>query len=1036
MKLIQSFVNNSLSVNLLSVIIVVVGLVTVSNMKREAFPLVYFDQMTVETSFPGASAREVEQLVTIPIERALKEVEGIEEIRSLSAENFCKVVVKIDEDEKDKDRVKEEIQRAVDRVTDLPKDAEKPLVTEISTNQQPIIEISLSGAVSEEELRKSADLLEDELELVDGVANIVKRGYRKREMWVELDPEKLSAWHISFDQVVAALAEQNVNIPGGLLKDTKKEYTIRTSGEFHTTEEIGEVIVRANPSGYHTKVKDIGRVLAQYEEDEIIEKTNGFPSLNLVILKRESGDAIDVVDSAKKIVGEAKPRLHPHLQIEYVNDFSYFIKRRLGILINNGWMGLILLFAAMLFFLTPRLAIMTTLEIPVVFLLCFLVLAQFGISVNLISMFGLVIVMGMLVDDSIIVAENIYRHIEKGMPPKQAAVLGTSEVMKPVIGIVLTTIAAFAPLAFMKGMLGKFVWQIPAVVVICLLASIIESFFALPSHCADFVKAPKRKEGKGSSHWMEKVYPFYTKTVAWFVRRKYKVLLTSLVILALSIGFAFRFLGFELFPPHGIEIFFIRVEAPVGTPVKQTSKLMESIEKIVAELPSEELDAFTTQAGIQMQDPTDPYLQKKSHVGQIVVYLTPENKRERSANEIVDDLRQRVSGIKELDHIYFERVKPGPPVGKPLVVELRGDDYSTLMKLSSEAQTVLREISGVKDVRDDYVSGKPELGIRVNKETAYSAGLNVGQIARTIRNAFEGGIATTIHESDEDIQVRVRLVEKAQHDINSLSQLLIQTPQGHLVPLGKVAELQDAPGISDVKRVDHKRVITVTADVDQKIVTPYEANRQVAAKVKELIQPYPGYHVHLGGEQEKTQETLSDMYHAFGIALLAIFLILVTTLGSITQSFVVMFAIPLGMIGVIITFYVHQLPLSFMALLGVVGLSGVVVNDSIILVNFINHLRREGYELERAVIEGGRLRLRPVLLTTVTTVIGLAPISYGLGGSDPILLPTALALSWGLVFATFLTLIITPCGYLMIEDVRTLSSSAAEKWKGRLRKKS
>ncbi|MBI4040507.1 MAG: efflux RND transporter permease subunit [Deltaproteobacteria bacterium] len=1002
--------------NLLTVLIFMGGIYAMVTMQREAFPHVTMDIMVVSASYPGTSPKEVEKLITIPLERALKEVDGIEKIHSVSIEGRSSIVVEIDENlsSLQVEKTKTDIQRAIDRTEDLPSDLEKPIAQEVRSHQMPTLDISLTG-LSEHELRNQAKLLEDRLDLISGVSQIGRRGFRDQEFWIEVDPHMLSDFHLSLSGIATSLEAQNMNVPGGTTTPQEEEYLIRTIGEIETKSQIEEAIIRSNDLGFANKIKDVATVTATFDEETRIEKVRGLKAITLVVLKHRTADSIDVVHHVVSEIESFKKTAPSGLEIETSNDASYYVKRRLSVLIGNGWMGMLLVLIVIFIFLSRRIALITALGIPFAFCLTLIILKFSGITINLISMFGLIIVSGMLVDDSIVFAENIYRHMQQGKTAYEASVLGSKEVLLPVIGTVTTTIIAFLPLAFMKGIMGKFIWQIPAVVILALLASLVEAVFILPVHTAHWVD-PK-KERIHTPEWFLKFRNQYVRLVETLLHHKFKTLGVTLGLFLISLWTLVKVIPFQLFPSEGIEIFFIKAKASVGTPLSVMSQKMAPLETWVSQLSSKELKTFTTQVGILQRDINDPFTQRGTHVAQITVYLTPESDRKRDANEIIRSLQEKAKPLTGFENIWFFKVTPGPPVGKPVSLEIRGDEFSMLQTISGEFKQFLSKQKGVKEIEDSFELGKKELEILVDHSKAAQAGLFVGDIAKTVRAAFEGIVATKITKTDEEIELRVKLAQKFKNEKGVFDLLLVPNSRGQLIPLKEVTRIQQGQGISYIQHYNYKRTISVSTTIDPKETTSVTVNRQLKQKWKELSKKYPGYDVSFGGEQEDTNKSLSSLKEAFVFALFGIFFILCLVFRSLLQPLIVLMSIPLSLIGIAFAFFTHGYPLSFMAILGLVGLTGVVVNNAIILIDLINIRRREGSVIHDAILDACKQRFRPILLTSITTVFGLGPVAYGLGGDDPILRPTALTLSWGLLFATLLTLFIIPCLYLTLEYV-------------------
>jgi len=1022
MNISEFSVKHSLLINLISVFILIAGFFTlfIYKIRREAFPEVSYDMVVVNTAYLGAPPQEVEKLVTIPIEKELKGVDGIEEMQSTSIENSSNILIKINQDVRDKGKVVDDIQKAVDRVRNLPQGVDDdPTVTEITSGEIPVIQVALSGELSEEKLQGYADNLEDIFEDIPGVSSIFKKGYRDTEVWVEVDPEKMQDAYVSLEEIMQALDKQNMSIPGGKVRG-KEEFSIRTTGEFHTKEEIENVVIRANESGNWLRIKDVAEVKFSFEDEDIINKSYGMRSVNLTIIKRATGDAIKIVDDIRKETEDFLRASGPKLKAAYINDISYYIKRRLGVLKNNGIIGIFLVCAVLMLFLNSRAAFLTALGLPIAFSATLAIMAFFGLSVNLITMFGLIIVLGMLVDDGIIIAENCSRYLEEGYNSREAAIIGTKEVAKPVTATVITTIAAFAPLMFMGGMLGKFIWGIPLVVIIALSASLFEALVILPSHFADFVKAGKGKfKSRREMPWFKKLIKFYTKIVNKALNQRYWVLLGLVVLLLLTFALA-KTMPFVLFgSEEGVEQFWIRAEAPIGTNIYTTNELIQQVEDKVKELPEDQLDAYTTLVGSVGETwMFDPYGKSGSHAAQITVYLTPYTERKRTVSQIISDLKEKTKDIKGFEKFYFAKQEAGPPVGKAIAVKVRGEKFSILEEISGEIVTFLEGIEGVLDITSDYEVGRGEVRVVVNPDRAARAFLSVREIATSIRNAFRGGVATAIKpvKAEEEINVLVRFPEEYRGTKKTFDKILIPNKFGNLIPLNKVAHLEDEVSLARIQHSGGKRVITVRADVDVKKITSLKANKLIEEKFKDIPGKYPGYRIEYGGEQQENVRSAKGFISAFGLAAFLIFLILAANFNSLIQPLVVMMAIPFGLIGVVWAFFFHGFSLSFFMMMGIIGLSGIVVNDSIVLVEFVNNLRRKGIDRRDSIVRAGQLRLRPVLLTTITTALGLAPTAYGIWGGDPFLRPMALTIVWGIICATALTLIVLPCIYAIIDD--------------------
>ncbi len=1031
-RLVQYFTERSLLVNLFTIGLLIAGLMFLFSAKREAFPKIDFDWVIINTIYPGSTASDVEKYISIPIEDELREVDGIDELFSSSLEGRSVVAVKLDPDLENKSKTINDIKDAADSISDFPEDAEDPVVTELNTAMTPVIEIAISSKSGikndsdEFRLRRNVKILQDRILEINGVARIEKKGYRDREMIVEVKPALLDHYHVAINEVITALSRKNLNLPGGVVKGGDGEILIRTIGEVQTSDEIRKVLVRANDVGNWVSVGDIATVRDSFEEEKITNKNESRKSMMLTVIKKESADIITVVDKVHEELESFKKVLPSEYEIRTYNDLSYFVKRRLKVLINNGIVGFILVLMSLFLTLGWRVSLVTAFGIPLAFFATFIWMGQNDVSVNLMSLFGLIMVLGMVVDDAIIVSENVYRHIEEGESVKDAVINGTSEVIVPVAGTIMTTIAAFSPLMFMSGIMGKFVWALPAVVSVALIASWLECMFILPSHIKAIEERSPRhangsveKEGRLLRFFRDR----YGRMLGFVLKHRYWFFCGITLFFIATVIFAGKNVKFILFPQGNIEILTVKAEAPVGTTLKDMSGRISKLEKIVATLPEDELDTFSSRAGIIQENPTDPYTKRGSNYGMMMIYLTPAEERERDAVDIQEYLRTKSMKHSALfKKIEFATVKSGPPVGKAVSVDIKGDDFDTLEKIAGEMKNFLRTIKGLKDIKDSYEEGKYEYRIHVREHIAAITGISVYDVASTVRSCFEGAIATTIKRSDEEIDIRVNFPESQRNRLSTLKKVKVANRTGNLIPLTKVAWFEKTRGRSLVNRRDWKRVITVTADIDERAegVSSVSVNRQLMERFSNIKERFPGYNVSFEGEFKDTRESMMDLFKSFIIAALVIYIILVSIFRSLSHPVIIMAVIPLTFIGVLWAFFFHSLPLSFLAIMGMVGLTGVVVNDSIVLMDFIIKSREQGLDAYNAALKAGTMRLRPVFLTTITTFLGLIPTAYGWGGYDPFLKPMAISLSWGLAFGTMITLIGTPLLYNVFVDLRKL----------------
>jgi multidrug efflux pump subunit AcrB len=1025
MKRIFEFsVHQRMFINLLTVFVIAWGIAAVFSVKRDIFPNVTLDLVIVNASYPGATPQEIEKLITIPIEKELKEVGDVKEMTSASIEGISTILIEIEPDAESKDKVIDDIQRAVDRAEDLPADMkEKPVVIELKTKDHPVLQVSIAGDMPEAELIEHARALETKILDIPDIARVERMGWRDQEIWVEVDPDKADEFYIGINQVVAALKGQNVSIPGGSLIAGSRESLLRTSGEFDSAAGVKPVILRANELGHWVQVQDIARVSDDFEPHKIIHRTDGHRAINLVAVKKERGDVLQVVEQIRNIASEYQKTAPPGLKISIVNDFSVYVKRRLDILQTNGLAGMIMVMFFLFLFMSWRSALVTLIAIPTSILATFIYMYYAGYTLNMLTMAALIIVLGMLVDNATVINDNFHRHFDAGMPAEEAAVKGAHEVWAPVFTSTLTTIAAFAPLMFMSGIIGKFVRFLPIIINVALIASLIEAFVVLPSNLISFERVGNHARfkwlarGPLSERFM-RLTERYARVTDRLVRMRYRVIGVAALVFAVLLFIGVKVVPFVLFPQRGIDAFFIHVKAPVGTPLEETERLIVPIEKAVESLPKDEWDDYVTQIGTTQQDSNDIEGGQATHIGQVQVILKPEADRAMTADEIIERLRKDTASVPGFEEITFTKVRAGPPVGKPVMARIRNEDLTLLDGIADELKAFLAGVPGVSDIRDDFERGKDEMRVIVDEKQATRADLGVEDVALAVRAAFEGAIATSIKRSEEEIDVRVRYPDAWRYREGALDRVKISNMAGDLIPITGVARFEEVPGISGIKHVDRKRTVTVTANVDEKNATSVGVTKQLMSKFKDIAVKHPEVSLKFGGEWEKTQESMRDLLFAVSVAVFLIFIILAFEFQSMMQPFIVMLSIFYGFAGVSLAFFLHREPTSFLALVGTVGLSGVVVNNSIVMIDFINKGLAEGLSVHDAVVRAARRRLRPIFLTTVTTLLGVIPLAYGIGGQDPFLKPMALAFGWGLVFATICTLFLTPCVYMVVDDVR------------------
>lgn len=1011
--MIEFFLRRPVLSNLITAVLMIIGGWHFFNTRREVFPDIKFDIVLISTPYPGASPEEVETLVTRKIEDQVRTVSGVDRAESFSLENLSIVILRLDEDltEREKDKAVNDLYQAAQRVEDLPELADKPIVQEL-TAARPLITVSVAGGTDDERDR-FAEELKDLLEEIDGVARVDFKGDREREILVEADAAALARHRLTMGELAAAIKGRNVDRSAGSTWAGPLENWVRVRGAVFTPEEVGSIVVRGNEARQNLRVRDLARVSEGFAEGAIRARARGKPAIELHVSKHKSGDAIDLVEKVHALRDKHAARAAAKgLELVLSNDTSFWIKRRLKVMTGNMVQGGFLILAALFLFLDWRLAAVAALGVPISFASALVVAVPLGFTFNLMSAMAFIIVLGMLDDDSVVVAENIYKHLEAGEKPFDAAVAGTREVMWPVIGSVLVSSCAFLPFAMMGGIMGKFLLMIPVVVVMCFLASLFEAFFILPGHVLELLPLGKPVGESGGGRWYHAVVDRYRSLLAWVLGHRGKFALLLLGFLVFTAGVAAWRLKFVLFPGGMIEQFFVQVEMPPGTNLEATERAVAEVEKHVAALPPDELDTFTAAVGLKGQEDQE---RLGTHYGQVRVYLTPEDSGRRHTKEVIEELRRKIATPAGALRVTLDELVPGPPVGEAIMVRARGRDPEVNRKIAAEIREFLAGIKGVTDIRDSVEDGKQQWRILPLEGEAAFAGVDAESIARDVFFAVDGIQVSRIQRPDEEVEIRLRLKPEQRDEPRDLMALDVRNPAGRAVKLARVAELKQQRGAPFLPRYNYKPAVSVTADVDEAVITSREANALVREKFKDVPERYPGYELIYGGEEEETAKSMRSLFRSFGVAVMLDFAILAVLFGSYLQPFIILLTVPIGLLGVVYALLVHGQPASFMAMLGVVAMTGVVVNNAIVLVNFINEKRAKGVPLEQAAVDAGAERLRPIWASSITTLLGLFPTAYGFGGYEPFVAPMALALAWGLTFAMPMTLFLIPAAYVTLD---------------------
>ena len=1015
-------IQQSVLVNLFMLLIVIAGLFAFNGISKEEFPEISLNGVTITTSYQGVSPEEIEELITKRIEEEIADIEDIDNITSFSSEGRSVINVDFKIEAGDIYRKMQEIQTEVDKVNNLPGDADDPEVKE-SKHLFHLITVSVVGEGMERQLKAIVDDMVYDFKKLYGVGEVEVIGEREREIWVEADPVRLESYGLILNDVINALKRKNLNLPGGTIKLAHDEMIIRTVGEINTVRDIEDIIVRKREKGGHVYIRDIAIVSDTFEEPTVISKMNGRRSFNINIRKSEVGNIVDIVKDVKKAAMRYKKRLSDNTEIIFANDNSVYLQKRLSILYTNGLSGFVLVLISLFIFIGARPAVVTAIGMPVAFFATMMLMNIFNITVNSISLFAIIIVLGMIVDDAIIVTENVYRYIEKGFPVKEAALLGAQEVFWPVTASVSTTIAAFMPMLMMTGPLGKFMGIIPQVVAFALAASLWEAFFILPSHLAEFSRPISQNNSRGAgSRWFKNIREIYAVILRKLLRRRY---ITVLSVVCASIAILFAAAGtldFVLFPNQEFDTFLLKGEASPSTRIEHTGIIMSRPEKFLLDLPSDEMLSVETNIGLKPANLgiKEGGYEYGSNMALSKIRLTDYQGRKRDGDEIMRSIREKIASLKNSHFFKLDKEMAGPPVGKAVAVRIMGDDFDVLRTISTKVMDELNIIKGVKDIENDFRPGKRELKVIVDEDKAALYNLDVETVATSIMHAYKGGIATEFKDENDEIDVVVKFNESFRNNLHGVPDLKISDSDGHMIPLKNMARIERTTGYGKIRRYDERRVITITANIESGVNNSRNVNLAIKKKMKNYLDEFPGYILKYGGEYEDTEKSMTSLIQAFGLAVLLIYMIIASTFRSFIQPLMLMFTIPLALIGVFVGLIIMRTPIGMMSFLGIIALSGIVVNDSIVLIDFINRRMKAGSgDRIKAIIDASTTRLRPILLTSITTILGLMPLALGIFGKEQMLTPMAISIVWGLSFSSILTLLLIPCLYTIIDDVKS-----------------
>ncbi len=1017
------FINNSKLTIVLSLGLVFFGLDGYQRMNAESFPSVSLATATIVTAYDGATASDIETKITKPIEDEIRGVVGLKDVKSTSQAGLSTIVVRIDIDDPkiDVDKSMGDLQRFVDRAQDLPTDLkDKPQFTELKSDEFPVMEIAVVGSNNKRQRDLIADQLKEDIEDNKSVKEVRPVGYRERAFDIFLDLKKMEQNHISINEVQLKIQARNTNTPGGPLRTSSQQKLVRVEGKIKDVSDLEDIVVRSNFSGKNILLKEIATIKDSEEEATVLSRYDGQEATLLVVNKKAGADTIKMVTELDEILTNYQQRYKDLKFVLYLSE-GLEVKNRVEVLQSNAFSGLILVVVFLFLFLPGKIGLAASLSLPLAVFGTLGLMPSYGMNIDAITVLGLVIALGMLVDNSVVISENFTRLRKEGLNSKDAAAASIDMLWLPITATAFTTIAAFLPMLVTKGIMGQFIKAIPIVVSLALILSLLESFLFLPQRLVWAGDAVKSDVGDNQKDWFAKFENSFENFMGIVVKFRYIVALIFFITVGFSI-FMMSFMNkFELFPADQTEIYVARLEMERGTRLEEIHEKLKELTEDVKRVLKDDVKHIVARAGTSQMGPGDPKAQDGNNVGMLTIFVSDYAKFNRPYTEVLKDLK--TIKPKYAKSISFQELINGPPVGNAIEATFRSNSSSDIDKMIQTITTELAIKPGVENLKVDDIIGDDEIYVDVDYAKAARLDIDVNGIGNTLRTAISGNRVSDVNLKNKDVDLVLRLDEKFRVDVDSLSQLFVNDPRQNLVPLSNLAQFRVEPGLPQIKRFDFKRSKTLTGDVDTTKITSMEANKILMNIFEKNKTKIPGVSLVFGGAQESTNESMDSLFSALKLSLIGIFALLVFLFRSYIRPAIIMTTIPLGLFGFSIAFYFHQRPISFLALIGIIGLGGIIVNSGIVLISFIDEMRAEGkLSLNEILVKASGLRLRAVLVTSLTTVGGLFPTAYGIGGNDALLIPMTLAMAWGLTSGTVLTLIWVPAAYAIVEDINDMFS--------------
>ena len=1028
---------NHVAANLLMAVLIIGGLLKGPEITQEVFPEIDLDRVQVTVAYPGAGPEEVEEGILLKLEESLSGLDGIKQIKASASEGVGIMTAEV-YPESDVDEVLQDIRGEVDRITTFPDDAEKAVVSKMLRRRE-VISLVVYGDIPERTLREQTETIRDELLALPNITQVDLSGVRPFEIAVEIPQESLRRYNLTLEQVAQRIRAASLDLPGGTIRTEGEQILVRTKERRYWADEYAELVVLSTQDGTSITLGDLGSVRDTFEETDEAGRYNGQPAAMLKVFRIGEQKPIEIADTVIAFAEDKQFDLPDSIRLATWNNTSEIFEGRMNLLTKNAVLGLMLVIIILGLFLELRLALWVMLGIPISFFGTLFLMPWLGVSINMISLFAFILALGIVVDDAIVVGENIFEHRQRGKTFVEAAIQGAIEVGTPVTFAILTTVAAFMPLVFVSGMMGKFIKVIPVIVITLLVVSLVECLFILPAHLA---KGKKREEEMtGILGAIDRNRKRFGNTLERFVNGPFRVALEFNLrnrYLSVAAGIAALILTIGLVRGGVIKFTFMpevegdRISANIqmnrGTPVEDTAQVVRNVEaaaRAVVDHFDQQIEAGSSVLrGIYSLDgasaasggPGGGAGSSASHLGSVALLLTRSEYRDVSTTEIRRAWQEKIGSYPGVRSLTFSSnlVRMGANID----VQLAHDDFAVLELAAERLRATLSEYPGVSDIEDTYAKGKRELKLKLS-DAGRSLGLTEVDLARQVRAAFYGSEALRLQRGRNEVKVIVRYPEEDRRFLASLETMLVRTPNGGEIPLMRAAAVVEGRGFSSINRTDRKRVINVTARVDSDVNNADDIIAELkAGLLTDLPRDYPGLEYDMEGEARERKDSLGSMLSGFKLALVMIFVLLAIPFRSYSQPLLIMSAIPFGMVGAVLGHLIMGYNLSLLSMFGLVALAGVVVNDSLLLIDRANRNRRDGLDPHDSLVEASSRRFRPIILTSLTTFFGLSPMIVETSVQAKFLIPMAISLGFGILFATGITLILIPALYLVLEDVR------------------